>query len=133
MPLQLQPWLMHCWATQLRSETPTPQHPFISCHLQSCVSFNTATSSCCVPVQIFRLLLPHFRSTLAINAAPRSLLIAAGGAIEGISATVGPYSMPLSSKLYGLTWQFKNEGIAADLTKRWDKQRQLLHRPLESL
>jgi hypothetical protein len=30
----------------------------------------------------------------------------------------GPFSMQLSSKVYGLAWRFKEEGLVPDLQKR---------------
>ena len=66
---------------------------------------------------IFRLLVPHTRYTLPINAAARSLLINKGGVIES-TFSPGSFSMRLSAHVYGATWQFKDEGLAADLRKR---------------
>lgn len=66
---------------------------------------------------IFRLLIPHTRYTMPINAGARSLLISKGGVIEN-AFTPGPFSMRLSACVYGATWQFKDEGLAADLRKR---------------
>ena len=61
--------------------------------------------------------MPHYRYTGTINAAARALLINRGGVIE-TCFTPGPFSMQLSSKVYGLTWRFKDEGLRADLAKR---------------
>jgi len=66
---------------------------------------------------IFKLILPHFRYTLPINAAARGALVNADGVIE-TNFSPGPFSMALSSKVYGLTWRFKEEGLLADLKKR---------------
>ncbi|WIA15496.1 hypothetical protein OEZ85_002133 [Tetradesmus obliquus] len=66
---------------------------------------------------MFRLLMPHFRYTLPINAAARGSLINAGGVIE-TNFSPGPFSMQLSSIVYGMTWRFKEEGLTADLAKR---------------
>ncbi|WIA35699.1 hypothetical protein OEZ86_004104 [Tetradesmus obliquus] len=66
---------------------------------------------------MFRLLMPHFRYTLPINAAARGSLINAGGVIE-TNFSPGSFSMQLSSIVYGLTWRFKEEGLTADLAKR---------------
>eukprot|EP00775_Hariotina_reticulata_P011987 gene11987-12131_t len=54
---------------------------------------------------------------MPINAAARGSLINADGVIES-AFTPGKFSMQLSSKVYGLTWQFKDEGLPADLKKR---------------
>ncbi|XP_022153765.1 linoleate 13S-lipoxygenase 2-1, chloroplastic-like [Momordica charantia] len=66
---------------------------------------------------IYRLLHPHFRYTLEINAAARSNLINAGGTIE---TTFSPlkYSMELSSTAYDLQWQFDLQALPADLIHR---------------
>eukprot|EP00878_Enallax_costatus_P039840 GHUV01045762.1.p1 GENE.GHUV01045762.1~~GHUV01045762.1.p1 ORF type:complete len:306 (-),score=73.45 GHUV01045762.1:991-1908(-) len=66
---------------------------------------------------IFRLMMPHFRYTLAINAAARATLIAADAVLEQCFPP-GKYIMQLSSKIYKASWRFKNEGLAADLRKR---------------
>jgi len=66
---------------------------------------------------IFRLMMPHFRYTLPINAAARGQLINAGGVIE-TNFSPGAFSMQLSSKVYELTWRFKEEGLVEDLKKR---------------
>jgi hypothetical protein len=42
----------------------------------------------------------------------------AAGVIES-SFSPGSFSMQLSSKVYGLAWRFKEEGLRADLEKRW--------------
>lgn len=62
-------------------------------------------------------MMPHFRYTLPINAAARGTLICAGGFVESTSSPWS-YSMQVSAKVYGLTWQFKDEGLVADLKKR---------------
>eukprot|EP00878_Enallax_costatus_P000173 GHUV01000226.1.p1 GENE.GHUV01000226.1~~GHUV01000226.1.p1 ORF type:complete len:319 (+),score=85.28 GHUV01000226.1:3-959(+) len=61
--------------------------------------------------------MPHFRYTLAINAAARATLIAADAVLEQCFPP-GKYIMQLSSKIYKASWRFKNEGLAADLRKR---------------
>ena len=66
---------------------------------------------------IHRLLNPHFRYTMEINAAARTNLINAGGTIE---STFSPlkYSMELSSTAYDLQWQFDLQALPADLIHR---------------
>ena len=66
---------------------------------------------------IYRLLHPHFRYTMAINAAAREALINAEGIIENIFST-GKYSMEISSLVYEKQWQFNLEALPADLIHR---------------
>ncbi|XP_020592800.1 probable lipoxygenase 8, chloroplastic [Phalaenopsis equestris] len=66
---------------------------------------------------VYRLLHPHFRYTMNINALARKYLISAGGIIE---ASFSPlkYSMELSSVAYDQLWRFDKEGLPADLIRR---------------
>ncbi|KAF3327873.1 linoleate 13S-lipoxygenase 2-1 [Carex littledalei] len=66
---------------------------------------------------IYRLLHPHFRYTMEINALAREALISAGGIIER-SFSPRKYSMELSSVAYDLEWQFDMEALPADLIRR---------------
>lgn len=67
---------------------------------------------------IHKLLYPHFRDTMNINAFARQILINAGGILE---ATVFParYSMELSSAIYK-NWNFPDQALPVDLVKRQD-------------
>ncbi|KAL7201185.1 hypothetical protein ACSBR1_032983 [Camellia fascicularis] len=65
---------------------------------------------------IHRLLDPHFKDTMHMNALARSVLINSGGILEKTLAT-GEISMELSSALYK-DWRFDEQGLPADLLKR---------------
>lgn len=65
---------------------------------------------------IHRLLEPHFKDTLQVNALARSMLINAGGAFENMLFT-GDISIELSSFLYK-SWRFDEQSLPADLIKR---------------
>ncbi|XP_010273845.1 PREDICTED: linoleate 13S-lipoxygenase 3-1, chloroplastic-like [Nelumbo nucifera] len=66
---------------------------------------------------IFKLLDPHMRYTLEINALARQTLISAGGVIE-FCFTPGPYCMEISAAAYRNLWRFDLEGLPADLIRR---------------
>ncbi|KAF9618787.1 hypothetical protein IFM89_002655 [Coptis chinensis] len=65
---------------------------------------------------IHKLLHPHFRDTMNINAIARQILNNANGVLEN---TVFPakYSMEMSSVIYK-SWVFTEQGLPADLIKR---------------
>jgi linoleate 9S-lipoxygenase len=65
---------------------------------------------------IHKLLLPHYRNTMNINANARNILINAGGIIES-QYLLGNYSMQLSADVYK-DWVFTEEGLPNDLIKR---------------
>ncbi|CAN6802964.1 lipoxygenase 2, chloroplastic-like [Brassica napus] len=66
---------------------------------------------------IYRLLHPHFRYTMEINARARQVLINEGGIIESCFWP-GKYSLELSSDVYDKLWRFDREGLPADLISR---------------
>ncbi|XP_010531873.1 PREDICTED: lipoxygenase 3, chloroplastic-like [Tarenaya hassleriana] len=66
---------------------------------------------------IFKLLDPHMRYTLEINALARQSLINADGVIEA-GFTPGQYCMEISSSAYKNLWRFDMEGLPADLVRR---------------
>ncbi|KAM7280444.1 hypothetical protein ACFE04_007578 [Oxalis oulophora] len=66
---------------------------------------------------IYKLMKPHFRYTMEINALAREALINAGGIIES-AFSPGKYSIEMSSVLYGDLWRFDHEALPADLISR---------------
>ena len=66
---------------------------------------------------IHRLLHPHFRYTMEINALAREALINASGIIE-TSFQPKRYSIELSSVAYDQLWQFNLQALPADLINR---------------
>ncbi|XP_059645523.1 linoleate 13S-lipoxygenase 3-1, chloroplastic [Cornus florida] len=66
---------------------------------------------------IFKLLDPHMRYTLEINALARQNLINADGVIESCF-TPGRYCMEISAAAYKNFWRFDLEGLPADLIRR---------------
>ncbi|KAL2555030.1 Lipoxygenase 3 [Forsythia ovata] len=66
---------------------------------------------------IFKLLDPHMRYTLEINALARQSLISADGVIESCF-TPGRYCMEISAAAYKNFWRFDLEGLPADLIRR---------------
>ncbi|KAI4387388.1 hypothetical protein MLD38_005226 [Melastoma candidum] len=66
---------------------------------------------------IYKLLQPHFRYTMEVNALARGYLISAGGIIE-IGFSPGKYSMELSAAAYDLQWQFDLQALPNDLINR---------------
>ena len=66
---------------------------------------------------VFKLLDPHMRYTLDINALARQKLINADGIIESCF-TPGRYCMEISCGAYKNGWSFDMEGLPADLMRR---------------
>ncbi|MCL7029484.1 hypothetical protein MKW94_017700 [Papaver nudicaule] len=66
---------------------------------------------------IYRLLFPHFRYTMEINALARQKLINAAGIIES-AFSPDKYAIEMSSAIYAKEWRFDQEALPADLLKR---------------
>ncbi|KAJ6696120.1 LIPOXYGENASE 3 CHLOROPLASTIC [Salix koriyanagi] len=66
---------------------------------------------------VFKLLDPHMRYTLEINALARQNLINGDGVIESCF-TPGQYSMEISAAAYKNFWRFDKESLHADLIRR---------------
>ncbi|CAN6703083.1 unnamed protein product [Malus baccata var. baccata] len=66
---------------------------------------------------IYRLLHPHFRYTMAINALARESLINADGIIES-NFSLGKYCTEFSSVAYDQLWRFDMEALPEDLIRR---------------
>ncbi|KAK9725720.1 hypothetical protein RND81_05G164400 [Saponaria officinalis] len=66
---------------------------------------------------INRLLSPHFRYTMEINALARESLINAGGIIESTFSTER-YSMEFGSMVYDKAWRFDRQALPVDLISR---------------
>lgn len=66
---------------------------------------------------ISKLLHPHMRYTMEINAAARQNLVAAAGVIE-TTFTPGKYAMEMSAVVYETFWQFDQEALPEDLIRR---------------
>ncbi|KAJ3673639.1 hypothetical protein LUZ60_005631 [Juncus effusus] len=66
---------------------------------------------------VYKLLHPHMRYTLEINALARQSLINADGVIESCF-TPGPYVMEISASYYKHFWRLDQETLPADLIRR---------------
>jgi len=67
---------------------------------------------------VFKLLKPHMRYTLKINALARQILINGDGVIES-GFTPGRYCMEMSAFAYRELWRLDQEGLPADLIRRY--------------
>lgn len=66
---------------------------------------------------VYKLLYPHMRYTMEINAIARQNLINGGGVIEACFSP-GKYAMEISSAAYKSLWRFDMESLPADLLGR---------------
>ncbi|KAL9458840.1 hypothetical protein AB3S75_007675 [Citrus x aurantiifolia] len=85
------------------------------CCVEPCVIATNRRLSAMHPIN--RLLKPHFRYTMEINALARKVLINADGIFE-TNFFPGKYCMEFSSVIYDKHWRFDNEGLPKDLIRR---------------
>lgn len=68
---------------------------------------------------IHRILNPHFKDTMHINALTRLILINSGGILERMLFP-GETCMQITCDLYK-EWKFTEQGLPADLIKRYNR------------
>lgn len=77
---------------------------------------------------IHKLLKPHFRKTLHINATTRQIIIGSGDrrengdifrGLQEVSYLPGKYAVEMSSQAYGNDWSFTDLALPTDLIKRY--------------
>lgn len=107
---------MHCPA-----ENECPEHHRCDRRLRThaCIEPIIIATMRCLSVMhpLWKVLRPHFKYTMNINAKARSGLISGGGVIEE-TFNAGKYGMRMSALVYE-AWRFDEQALPADLLARW--------------